>query len=246
MPDESFHLDIDGYCPICEHDAKFVARDIWLRGALICQSCAGGSVPRERALAHVLNRVQPNWRDLRIHECSPCERGVSTKMRTECPLYTGTHYFSDQPLGVNVGKWRNENIEKQTFEAASFDIVVTQDVAEHVFNPGAMYREIYRTLAAGGVYISTFPIRNHQTDATKQLARLLPDGSVKILKDPPEYHGNPIDGAGSLVTWDYGYDIHKVINYWAPFRVEISRFHDAHLGIMGEYTEVVICQKPAN
>jgi hypothetical protein len=66
---------------------------------------------------------------------------------------------------------------------------------------------------------------------------------VEFLKDPPEYHGNPIDGKGALVTWDYGYDVHKLIASWAPFAIEITRFSDRHLGILGEYTEVILCRK---
>jgi len=41
----------------------------------------------------------PNWRDLRIHESSPAERGVSLKVRNECPNYLETQYRPDVPEG---------------------------------------------------------------------------------------------------------------------------------------------------
>ncbi len=241
--EDDYLLEIDGYCPICEADAKFIAKGRWLRGTLFCQTCENGSAPRERGFAHVLKRIRPDWRNLKIHECSPMLRGVSMKIQRECMDYVGTHYFPDQPFGTQVGKWRNENIEDQTFADNTFDIVMSLDVAEHVFNPGNMYKEIYRTLKPGGIYLSTFPIRKHLVEPTTQLARLEPDGTIKFMKEPPEYHGNPISGDGALVTWDYGYDIHKVIGYWAPFQIEISRFNDRHQGILGEYTEVILCVK---
>lgn len=59
----------------------------------------------------------------------------------------------------------------------------------------------------------------------------------------PEYHGNAVDERGSLVTFDYGYDIGQQITEWAPFDVRIQRFVDHTHGILGEYTEVVVCQK---
>lgn len=236
-------LRIDGFCPICESAATFVADGPWLRGTLKCRSCEKGSVPRERALAAVLNRECPDWRTLSIHESSPMQRGISLKLQRQAKHYVGSHFFPEEPFGTIVKGWRNENIEQQTFESDTFDLVITLDVTEHVFHPDRMFKEIWRTLKPGGLYISTFPIRKRLVEATVPLARLHPDGTVEFLKDPPEYHGNPIDGAGALVTWDYGYDIHQQIAEWAPFDVEITRFADRHQGIIGEYTEVVVCRK---
>lgn len=243
MAEEAHSLEIDGYCPICETSAKFVAKGKWYRGTLICQTCTNGSTPRERALAHVLNREMPEWRDVAIHECSPMNRGISMKIREQCSNYVGTHYFPNHSFGSLVDGWRNENIEAQTFSDESFDLVLTLDVTEHVFNPGAMFREIWRSLKPGGLYISTFPIRKWMVEPSKPLARLRSDGVLEFLKDPPEYHGNPIDGKGALVTWDYGYDVHQLIAYWTSFSVEITRFSDRHQGILGEYTEVILCRK---
>lgn len=243
MTEEPHLLEIDGWCSICEAPARFVAKTKWYRGSLFCRSCVNGSAPRERALALVLNREMPNWRSASIHECSPMNRGVSMKIRAEAANYVGSHYFPDRPFGTVVDGWRNENIEATTFPDQSFDLVLTLDVTEHVFDPGAMFRDIYRTLRPGGIYVSTFPIRKWLVEPSKPLARRREDGTIEFLKDPPEYHGNPIDGKGALVTWDYGYDIHMLIAYWTPFEVEITRFHSRHLGILGEYTEVILCRK---
>lgn len=237
-------LTIAGWCPICEHPAVFVAKGTWYRGTLQCQSCEGGSVPRERALAHVLAREAPHWRLLDIHESSPAERGISRKFAKEGRHYIASHYFPGHPLGEVIKGYRNEDIERQTFGAESFDIVVSMDVTEHVFNPGAMFREIYRTLRPGGLYISTFPIHKHQTGCHIPRFKLSSDGCIEHLAKP-EYHGNPVNGDGALVTFDYGYEIHKTIALWAPFDVEVSRFCNRYLGILGEFTEVIVCRKRA-
>jgi len=70
------------------------------------------------------------------------------------------------------------------------------------------------------------------------------DGTITHHR-PEVYHGNPIDSKGALVTVDYGYDVHARIAAWAPFSVRILRFNDRHRGILGECTDVVVCEKIA-
>ena len=67
-------------------------------------------IPRERALASVLNGWFPNWRRLRIHESSPGRRGLSPKLALECPGYTATQYLPGEPPGSIVDGVRNENL----------------------------------------------------------------------------------------------------------------------------------------
>lgn len=234
----------EGWCPICEKGATFQARNPWYRGHLVCRSCAGGSVPRERALAQVLAEVRPGWRDLRMHESSPGARGISPKLKCECAGYVGSHYFPSKPFGEMVDGWSNQNLEAQTFADASFDLVISLDVMEHVFNPEKAYAEIYRTLKPGGIYLHTFPILKNQVEATVRRAELTSMGEVKNLL-PAQFHGNPINDKGSLVTFDYGYDIHAAIARWAPFSVRVTRFSDRYRGILGEHTEVFVCEKTA-
>jgi ubiquinone/menaquinone biosynthesis C-methylase UbiE len=65
-----------------------------------------------------------------------------------------------------VGEFRNENLEALTFPDETFDITVTLDVMEHVYNPDKVFQEVYRTLKKGGVYLCTFPVRKGQTVAS--------------------------------------------------------------------------------
>jgi hypothetical protein len=239
----TYLLEISGFCPICEDSATFVADDPWLRDSLRCTTCPNGSIPRERALAYVLNREFPKWRRKVIHECAPVSRGISLKLAREARNYVQTNLFHDEPLGAIVNGVRNENIEQTTFENEVFDLVVSLDVTEHVMRPREMFQDIYRTLKFGGAYISTFPIQKWRVEASAQRAKLDENGNIQFLAKPPEYHGNPFDEGGSLVTWDYGYSIHEEIANWAPFSVEISRCSSRKFGILGDYTEVILCRK---
>src|SRR5262249_2952692 len=118
-----------GYCPICQYRTIFVKRDEWLRDYYHCIRCR--SLPRWRALIYVLETHFPDWRDLKIHESSPAGAS-SEKLRRECKNYLGTHFFPGVPGGEISNGFRSENLARQTFPDEEFDLVVTQDVFEHV------------------------------------------------------------------------------------------------------------------
>ena len=230
-----------GLCPCCKQNQIWKTESDWYRDTLICGSC--GSVVRERAIALMIDELMPNWKQKSIHESSPIERGSSIMLRKGAADYVGSHYFPDKKMGMRVGQYRNENLESQTFAENTFDLVVSLDVMEHVFQPQKVYAEIYRTLKPNGYYIHTFPIQKWRVEAFEKTAKLLDNGTIQHLIAVPEYHGNPIDDKGSLVTHYYGYDISKEIAQWAPFDVRIIRFWDQYHGVIGEYTDLTVCKK---
>lgn len=223
-----------GYCPICEAEVEFSANYHWFRDHLFCSGC--GSIPRERALALILTRHFPNWRTLALHESSPGVRGLSVKLKHLCPGYVASQFFVTEELGSFVKGFRNENLEKQTFADESLDVVISQDVMEHVNDPVAVFKEVARTLKPGGAYIFTTPTYKELV-TTERRARYLPDGSVEHLAEP-EYHGNPIDNTGSLVTFHFGHDLAQIAQQSSQMNVEVTRFNDPYHGIIGEFTEV--------
>jgi SAM-dependent methyltransferase len=235
-------LQYEGFCPICQKTTTFRATDNWLRGRLLCLSCPSGSVPRERALTLVLEEKFPNWRELKIHESSPIKRGISEKLKKEAKSLIQTQYYHDLDRGSTEREYRNEDLQKLTFAANTFDLFISLDVMEHIPEPKAAILEIWRTLKPGGAMLCTWPVRKTQVEALERRVTFDPDGAVHHHKEP-EYHGNPINDEGSLVTVDYGYDIHKLISQWAPFDVRVYRFSDRTHGILGEYTEVFLAKR---
>lgn len=239
---EPFDLKYSGTCPICESTVTFCASGPWLRDTLKCLSCSNGSIPRERALALILNEVLPNWRECSIHESSPENRGISKKLRIEGKNHVATQFYPDISLGQMHQGFRNEDLQQLTFPDETFDLFVSLDVLEHVPDPRLAFREIWRTLKPGGLMLSTFPVRKAQVLPLEPRVALKDDGTFTHLKSP-EYHGNPVNPKGALVTVDYGYDVHLKIAEWAPFDVRVYRFNDKEHGILGEYTEVFLCRK---
>ncbi len=228
-----------GYCCTCDNYVTFSSHNEWLRDHYICENCR--SIPRERALFYCIEKFYPNWAELAIHESSPANRGASFKLKNNCKNYQATQFFPHLPLGwCDSNGWKNENLENQTFPDESFDLVITQDVMEHVFDPAKAFGEIARTLKSGGAHIFTVPLVNKNQPS--QTCAVQSGGETLYLKEP-EYHGNPISEQGSLVVTNWGYDICDFIFKNSGLYTFMVYTHDVSLGIEAEYIEVLISRK---
>lgn len=122
--------------------------------------------------------------------------------------------------------------------------MVTQDVMEHVFDIDRAFCEIARTLKPGGYHIFTTPLVAKGRPTLQRAARR-PDGSIEYLAEP-EYHGNPVDPGGSLVTWHYGYDLAARVLQTSGLPTLIVQLDRLDLGIRAEYIEVMVSTKPTS
>lgn len=229
-----------GTCPICGNKAKFTATDSWYRDGLHCDHC--GSIPRERAFSWVLEREAPDWRSLVLHECSPADRIVSTRLRDECPGYIGTQFYRNIAPGTMHNGFRCENLEQLTFADESIDLHCHLDVMEHVNFPEHCFAEMERTLRPGGKMIFTTPVYAGKV-ATERRAYYDEQGKVNFLVEP-EYHGNPIDELGAPVVFHFGKDLADMILLWAKnCSVKVIDLNDPRLGVLGLFREVFVVTK---
>lgn len=233
-------------CPICSEELTFVAPDDYAscRDRLKAIGCPlNDCVTRERAAAAVLFSMfsREELKTLRVHEAAPGGRGLSLWLWYNATKKVFSGYYPDKPFGTMVGHIRNENLEAQTFPDRCFDLVLHLDVMEHLFEPFKALAEIFRTLDFGGVCIFTAPTYPERTES-EQVAFRSSDG-VRIVGEP-EYHGNPQDSSGSLVTWRYGYDLPLLIQRRTGFDVEVRRMQSKDIAVLGPMTEVYILRKP--
>lgn len=234
-----FYFRHEGYCPCCEKVVFFKANNNWLRDYFICDNC--NSLPRERALMLIIEKYFPNWKNLDIHESSPTLRGASLKLKKNAKKYIASQYYPNKPLGCIIDDYINQDLENQTFINNSFDIVISQDVMEHVYNPEKAFSEIARTLKDGGAHIFTVPIINKHNKTEVWAVKGI-NGKPMFLKDP-EWHGNPVDSIGSPVTMHWGFDIITFIKESSGLETTIEYIDNLHFGIRAEYIEVLVSKK---
>lgn len=236
-----FYFSHKGHCVCCDTEVAFEAHDSWLRDSYFCLNCK--CKPRERALMATIEKYYPNWKNLKIHESSPIKRGASVKLKKYSTNYLASQYYPTKEFGSIIDGFKNEDLENQTFADESFDLVITSDVMEHLYNPEKAFKEIARTLKKGGAHIFTVPIINKHMK-TEVWATLGADGEPQFLKTP-EFHGNPVDLVkGSPVTMHWGFDIVDFIKKVSGLETDIVYIYDKNLGIMGEYNEVFVTRKP--
>jgi hypothetical protein len=65
---------------------------------------------------------------------------------------------------------------------------------------------------------------------------------IEYLSEP-EYHGNPIDKKGSLVTFDWGRDFVNFIDSNSGMRTMVHLEIDRKKGLDGDFLEVFISRK---
>jgi 2-polyprenyl-3-methyl-5-hydroxy-6-metoxy-1,4-benzoquinol methylase len=228
-----FLLKTAGRCPLCKAESaqQFVATNPWLRDHYLCKDC--GTCPRQRSMALLLEKLLPNWRQLAIHEGSPCIPYYGQ----ECKQYTSSYYFDAIPPGEidPATGFRCEDFEALSFPGNSFDIFLHQDVLEHVFNPQQALREAMRVLKPGGLHIFTVP--KNKLLLTSEPRAELKNGQINYLK-PAEYHIDPKDAKGALVTWDYGADFDDLLSAFSGYLVNTHIMRDRRYGVDGDFLEV--------
>jgi SAM-dependent methyltransferase len=188
-------------------------------------------------LQKVLDTLFKGWENKKIHESSPS----NNLLRQFCGMnYSRSQLSNDQGSSSYDIDTLSENLEFLSFPDDTFDLFITKDVLEHVFNPDIAIREIMRVLRPGGAHVFTTPKHRSMTNSAPRAT--LNDGLVVYLKEE-DYHGNPVGDGRALVTWDYGADFEALLLSWSGYQTETILPRTNKLGIDGEYLEVFVTRK---
>jgi len=186
-------------CPICGNHFHVHLGDelIWRR----CVKCGASEITQ--ALAFVVKNECPELSQLSIYEMSSRGRFVNW-LRAQSGSLVTSEYMPDVANGEMHGGVRCEDVQKLTFADASFDLVTSTEVFEHVADDAAGFSQVRRVLRPGGKFIFTACIGGAAD--TVERARIV-DGNTEHLLEP-EYHGDPfLDGGQVLCLRNYGADI---------------------------------------
>ena len=144
----------------------------------------------------------------------------------------GSEYLGDAYQGGTVIRGvRHEDAMNLSFESDSLDLIVSNDVYEHVPRPTKAFAECLRVLKPGGQMLMTIPFHSR---ADVSVARAVVEGGQISYLLPAEYHGNPVSTSGSLVFTDFGWDLLEEIRKagFGDVAVELyaSQYH-GHYGL---------------
>lgn len=243
---------LPGICRPCQRPVDFrVDRSggaerrwgVWYpnwRERLICPHCRLNN--RQRAIAYELCRRlrnRPSGGEIYLMEqITAMYRWVEQALGRS--RLVGSEYLSADLVSGRVEDGvRHEDAGALSFADQRFDVVVSNDVFEHVPDPAAAFAELHRVLRPGGCALITIPF-HHQLDRSVTRARRTCHGVEHLL--PPVYHGNPLGDGRSLVFTDFGWDVLASLRAagFAAARLHLYwSFACGHLGRRQSFIEAV-------
>jgi len=206
---------LNGYCEACEKPATFMMD--WkystnnnpnYRERLVCKNCKLNN--RQRFMISYIKNIinkKPNLvNTLYIFEQTTIFYRYIEKTFIDKINIIGSEYLGPRKKpGDYYSGIRHEDALRLSFIDESIDIIVSNDVFEHIPNIEVAMIEAYRVLSKRGKLLFTIPF--HQKESkTKQRAFVDNIGNINMILTP-QYHANPLSNKGALVFYDFGWDI---------------------------------------
>jgi len=200
---------LSGACALCGAIGPFQT----LPGASLREASCGrcGATTRNRDVAQVvvqallgedtpLAQAMPRLAGAAIFEAQ-CEGALHEALKG-LPGYVCSEYLPGVPTGATDSRGiRCEDLQSLTFADASFDVVITQDVLEHVADPERAFLEIRRVLKPGGSHVFTVPVHEGRPTTTRFVGP----------RSLPVWHEDPLAQSGAPVRTDFGDDLPRLL-----------------------------------
>ena len=188
-----------------------------LRETLRCRSCA--ATMRDRQLAHGLlgvirERFGQDVADLAAYRRAPTDTlrildsdsfSPINRVLRGLPGYAHSQFVPGRANGATLPDGSVVvDLERIPFPEASFDVVMTSDVMEHVGDDQAAHREIFRCLAPNGAYLFTIPYDPCALGNRALTVRTGQPGAASHLYLDRHVHGDPHSDGGIVAHRIYG------------------------------------------
>jgi SAM-dependent methyltransferase len=209
-------------CNICGATGHFAdpTNGANLRETLNCPGC--GSSSRDRKLIYVLGlalgqkpplRDWPENRNFRVFETAGY-RGHPFFLERKFDYYN-TRYDPEK-IAAGADPRLYADVQKLPYPQDFFDCILSSDVFEHVRLDDQAFRELFRVLKPGGIFVLQAPYGHDM----KTRVLVQPEGDEDVFLEAPQYHAEHtlvyrIYGPDLLDRlWQYGFSVawlHMVI-----------------------------------
>lgn len=232
-----------GKCNICGKPTVFVCIDSYTaRNNMYCLFC--GSTARKRHIAKVILERKASWASSLSSIRSRPELAIYSTDINESfhrilrrnPSFVCSGLFPEFPVGTEISeRVYCQNLEELSFADGMFDVVITEDVFEHVRDAWKGFDEVHRVLKPGGCHVFTVPFQ-FDRPTLERVDTSIADEDVYVL--PPEYHRDKIRGK-ILAYRKFGFDVFQALDERGfETGVEFSTFRDERNGIFESYVFV--------
>lgn len=243
---ETKSVGVPGYCQVCDRESPFTLEYDWsdgtvpnFRESMFCPYCSLNS--RQRKMAATVKR----WAKQQAGQGAIYMYEQLTKAYEAVCAFsdsvTGSEYIAgDMDGGTVVDGVRHEDAEHLSFADESFDILVSCDVFEHVNQYTSCFEEANRILKPQGRMFLSVPFYLNKQENFRRCG--FEGGQLKHYAEP-SYHFNPISKEGSLVFWDYGWDMLADLKRAGFSDVYMQPYYSRKFGYMGEIQYYFIVTK---
>lgn len=200
-----------------------------------------GVISRQRAVLLVMRQLieqgeLPAWEKLRCY-MSEAVTPFAERLAREIPRLRCSEYLPEPDHWLR-GQVPHRDLRRIGLPPATFHAVICNEVLEHVEELVPSLAGMAEVLSLGGYLIATVPfLYGQQEHLVKAIWR--GEGQEPEVIGEPDYHGNPVEEAGSLV---YRYPGWQLLNDLreAGFRdVAIHAISSTAYGVLGEELPVV-------
>jgi len=169
--------------------------------AVRCVRCRASTI--HMSILKVLERECPDLTRLSVYEMS--SRGpLFEYLGARAGKLVFSEFYDDVGPGTFKEGVQCQDVQRLTFDDASFDLCTSTEVFEHVPDDRRGFAEIRRVLRPGGRFVFTVPLTTAESTVERAV---FVNGEVRHLMEP-EYHGDVIRGQGKVLCFrNYGLDI---------------------------------------
>jgi len=233
---------VDGFCVPCNKQVSFLVdmqsggqrhalgwTPNW-RERLVCPLCSMNN--RQRLIATLVKQELVTKQGQQVYfmeRVTPIFNWALAAFKQH--QLVGSEYLGHEYAGgAVVNGIRHEDVESLSFTNGQLDLIVSNDVFEHVPNPAKGFEECARVLKSGGVMLATIPF--HRANDVSVVRARLHSGQLEHIL-PPVVHGNPMSANGSLVFTDFGWDVLNVMKEAGFSEVSVAVYASSEFGHLG-------------